>query len=244
MLLRQESGRRSHSRRRRLVLFAAILVTAVAAIVLVLIGSPRTSSLGTTAAPTTTPQVPSDVRPSSIAPSVSSTSTAASAADGTTATEVPRTTSYRTLAAVAAQAIYTWDTRTSSYSEVYTRLRGWWHVLPDGSNPLAVFAQEFEATGINAGTFASLAGQEAFRTAAVESMTCDEELAEVRERPAPWLGLHVCTVLVRITDQTVNSRNAYTAPVSVMVNCPPAATAPPDRCIMVGFYATPSRIVY
>jgi hypothetical protein len=109
---------------------------------------------------------------------------------------------------------------------------------------LAVFAQEFEATGINAGTFASLAGQGAFRTAIAESLTCDEELAEVRERPAPWLGLHVCTVSLRVVDQTATSRNAYTAPVSVLVNCPPAATAPPDRCMMVGFYATSSRIVY
>ncbi|KRE65684.1 hypothetical protein ASG92_17030 [Arthrobacter sp. Soil736] len=109
---------------------------------------------------------------------------------------------------------------------------------------MAVLAHEFEATGINAGAFASLAGQKAFRTATAESMTCDEELAEVRERPAPWLGLHVCTVALRVVDQTANARNAFMAAVSVIVNCPPAANAPPDRCTMAGFYATPSRIVY
>ena len=63
------------------------------------------------------------------------------------------------------QLIYTWDTRRASYSEVYSGLRNWWHVLPDGSNPLAVFVQEFEATGINAGTYQYLAGQQAYRSA-------------------------------------------------------------------------------
>jgi hypothetical protein len=242
MSLSRESVRSGQSRRRRLWLFAAIVVAVVA--VLLVMGSPRPPSRSTTAVPTTSPQAPSTGRPSSPAPSVSTGSTTAPATEGTSAIAVPRTTNYRALVTAAAQAIYSWDTRTSSYSEVYTRLRGWWDVLPDGSNPLAVFAQEFEATGINAGTFASLAGQEAFRTATAESMTCDEELAEVRERPAPWLGLHICTVSLRVVDQTANSRNAYSAPVSVMVNCPPAATAPPDRCTMVGFYATPSRIVY
>jgi hypothetical protein len=72
--------------------------------------------------------------------------------------EAPRTVDYRKLASAAAKAIYTWDTRTASYSEVYSRLRNWWNVLPDGSNPLTVFVQEFEATGINAGSYASLAG--------------------------------------------------------------------------------------
>jgi hypothetical protein len=240
MSLSRGSGRRGQ---RRLWLFAAVLAAAVTA-VLILVGSPRPPSTSTTAVPIAPPQASSTGRPSPSIPSVSTGSTTAPAAEGTVAIEVPRTTNYRALATAAAQAIYSWDTRTSSYSEVYTRLRGWWDVLPDGSNPMTVFAQEFEATGINAGAFASLAGQGAFRTATAESMTCDEELAEVREHPAPWLGLHVCTVFMRVVDQTANSRNAYSAPVSVMVNCPPAATAPSDRCAMVGFYAAPSRIVY
>ncbi len=156
----------------------------------------------------------------------------------------PRTADFRQLAAAAATAIYTWDTRTSSYSEVYSRLRDWWDVLPDGSNPLAVLVQEFEATGVNAGSYATLADQQAHRSAAVESLHCDSELAKVRERPAPWAGLHVCTVSVSVLDQSISARNTYTAPVSVMVNCPPAVTAPTDHCVMVGFYAAPSRILY
>lgn len=156
----------------------------------------------------------------------------------------PRTADFRQLAAAAATAIYTWDTRTSSYSEVYSRLRDWWDVLPDGSNPLAVFVQEFEATGVDAGSYATLADQQARRSAAVESLHCDSELAKVRERPAPWAGLHVCTASVSVLDQSISARNTYTAPVSVMVNCPPAVTAPTDHCVMVGFYAAPSRIVY
>jgi hypothetical protein len=107
-----------------------------------------------------------------------------------------------------------------------------------------VFVQEFEATGINAGTYQYLSGQQAFRSAEVESMMCDSELAKVRERPAPWAGLHVCTVSLHVLDQSASTRNTYTAPVSVMVNCPPAASAPVDHCIMVGFYAAPNRIVY
>jgi hypothetical protein len=157
---------------------------------------------------------------------------------------VPRTTDFRKLASAAATAIYTWDTRKASYSEVYSGLRNWWHVLPDGSNPLAVFVQEFEATGINAGTYQYLAGQKAYRSAGVESMMCDSELAKVRQRPAPWAGLHICTVSLRVLDQSISARNTYTAPVSVMVNCPPAASAPEDHCTMVGFYAAPNRIVY
>ncbi|MBP1235198.1 hypothetical protein JOE40_000666 [Arthrobacter sp. PvP102] len=156
----------------------------------------------------------------------------------------PRTMDFRKLAAAAATAIYTWDTRRASYSEVYSGLRNWWHVLPDGSNPLAVFVQEFEATGINAGTYQFLAGQRAYRSATAESVMCDSELAKVRERPAPWTGLHVCTISLRILDQSISARNMYTAPVSVMVNCPPAASAPADHCIMVGFYAAPNRVLY
>ncbi len=156
----------------------------------------------------------------------------------------PKGGGYRQLALMAAQEIYTWDTRSSSYTEVYSRLRSMWTLLPDGSNPLNVLVQEFEATGITAGTYTSLAGQEAHRIGSAESVACDGELAKVRDYPAPWLGLHVCTVKVNVVDRTARGENAYVAPVSVMVNCPPAPTAPDDRCAMVGFYATASRIVY
>lgn len=157
---------------------------------------------------------------------------------------VPKPTDFRAISASAAQAIYTWDTRTSSYSEVYGRMRDLWVLLPDGSNPWTVLVQEFEATGVNAGSFATLAGQGAYREAKSESLACDDQLVKVRERPAPWRGLHVCTVRLQVTDNTSTSTNSYSAPVSVMVNCPPATTAPADRCVMVGFYASSDRIVY
>jgi hypothetical protein len=174
----------------------------------------------------------------------SETLTTAPAVEGPDRYGPPRTTDFRKLASAAATAVFTWDTRGASYSEVYSGLRSWWQVLPDGSNPLAVFVQEFEATGINPGTYQYLAGQQAYRSARVESMMCDSELAKVRERPAPWAGLHVCTVSLHVIDQSISARNTYTAPVSLMVNCPPAASAPADHCIMVGFYAAPNRIVY
>ncbi|NWL29130.1 hypothetical protein DM794_19040 [Paenarthrobacter ureafaciens] len=148
------------------------------------------------------------------------------------------------MASAAAEAIYTWDTRSSSYSEVYGMMRDLWVLLPDGSNPWTVLVQQFEATGINAGSFVTLAGQGAFRVAKSESLMCDEQLVKVRERPAPWPGLHVCTVQLSVEDHTSASTNSYSAPVSVMVNCPPAPTAPADRCVMVAFYATSDRIVY
>lgn len=156
----------------------------------------------------------------------------------------PKPTDFRAIAASAAQTIYTWDTRTSSYSEVYGRIRDLWVLLPDGSNPWTVLVQEFEATGVNAGSFATLAGQGAYREAKSESLACDDQLVKVRERPAPWRGLHVCTVRLQVTDHTSTSTNSYSAAVSVMVNCPPATTAPADRCVMVGFYASSDRIVY
>jgi hypothetical protein len=156
----------------------------------------------------------------------------------------PRTKDFRELASAAAKTIYTWDTRSASYSDVYSGLRNWWHLLPDGSNPLAVFVQEFESTGVNAGSYVSLAGQQAHRSATVDSLQCDSELAKVRERPAPWDGLHVCTVFVQVVEESASAHNTYSAPVSVMVNCPPASTAPADTCVMVGFYAASSRIVY
>lgn len=160
------------------------------------------------------------------------------------ASALPKPTDFREVASAAAEAIYTWDTRTSSYSDVYGRIRDLWVLLPDGSNPGSVLVQEFEATGVNAGSYATLAGEGAFRVAKSESLTCDEQLIKVRERPAPWPGLHVCTVRLRVEDNTSASSNSYTAPISVMVNCPPATTAPADRCVMVAFYASSDRIVY
>ncbi|MFX1821795.1 hypothetical protein PV768_18610 [Pseudarthrobacter sp. CC4] len=157
---------------------------------------------------------------------------------------LPRTRDYRALAVAAAKGIYTWDSRSSSYSDIYARVRSWWTLLPDGSNPLSVLVREFEGTGVTAGTFSTLAGQSARRGGTAESPRCDLELAKVQEYPAPWEGLHVCTVTVKVVDESDTGRNAYEAPVTVMVNCPPAVTAPSGRCGMVAFYATTERIVY
>ena len=200
--------------------------------------------------PRTEPVSSSTAEPSPTSPATTSTSpldaspTASGAPDTPAAVAEPRTTDFRRLASAAATAIYTWDTRTASYSEVYSRIRDWWDVLPDGSNPLMVLVQEFEATGVNAGTYATLAGEQARRSATVQSLMCDGELAKVRDHPAPWVGLHVCTATLAVVDQSKSSNNDYVAPVSVMLNCPPATTAPTDHCVVVGFYATPSRIVY
>jgi len=227
---------------RRGLWFAGLTLGIIAAVLFVLGRPAAEPSAGHTPSPSSRPAPESPARPIVGTPSATPTESPAVADPANKA--APLTTSFRELAAAAATAIYTWDTRTASYSEVYSRLRGWWHVLPDGSNPLAVLVQEFEATGINAGSYATLAGQQAHRAAEVQSLMCDGELAKVREQPAPWTGLHVCTVSVRVVDQSVAARNTYTVSVSVMVNCPPAATAPADRCVMVGFYASPNRIVY
>lgn len=157
---------------------------------------------------------------------------------------LPRTLNYRVLAEAAARGIYTWDSRSSSYSDVYARVRSWWELLPDGSNPLSVLVREFEGTGVAASTFAALAEQSAHRSGTAESVHCDLELAKVQEYPAPWDGLHVCTVTLQVVDESNNDKNAYAAPVTVMVNCPPARTAPSERCAMVAFYATAERVVY
>lgn len=154
------------------------------------------------------------------------------------------TRDFRALAVAAAKGIYTWDSRSSSYSDVYARVRSWWELLPDGSNPLSVLVKEFEATGVTASSFTSLGQQSARRSATAQSVRCDLELAKVQEFPAPWTGLHVCTVIVQVVDETSRDRNAYSAPITVMLNCPPAVTAPADRCAMVAFYATADRIVY
>lgn len=223
-------------------LFLAFAVLSVATVLFALTRPTPGPEPGPGPAPSTVPTPQVSATPST-GPQPE-TLTTGPAVEGPDSSGAPRTTDFRKLASAAATAIYTWDTRRASYSEVYSDLRDWWHVLPDGSNPLAVFVQEFEATGINAGTYQYLAGQQAYRSARVESMMCDGELAKVRERPAPWAGLHVCTLSLRVLDQSASARNMYSAPVSVMVNCPPAATAPADRCIMVGFYAAPNRIVY
>ena len=157
---------------------------------------------------------------------------------------LPRTLNYREVAVAAAKGIYTWDSRSSSYSDVYARIRSWWALLPDGSNPLSVLVREFEGTGVTASTFTALTEQAARRSGTAESVRCDLQLAKVQEYPAPWEGLHVCTVTVQVVDESSNGRNAYAAPVTVMVNCPPAVTAPSERCTMVAFYATAERIVY
>lgn len=231
----------SSSKRRWLVL-AFVLLSVVT--VLFAITRPTPRSAPETGPALSTAPTPQSSAAFSTGPQSEALTTAPPAVEGPGRYGPPRTTDFRKLASAVATAVYTWDTRGASYSEVYSGLRNWWHVLPDGSNPLAVFVREFEATGINAGTYQYLAGQQAFRSAGVESMMCDSELAKVRERPAPWVGLHVCTVFLRVLDQSISARNTYTAPVSVMVNCPPAASAPSDHCIMVGFYAAPNRIVY
>lgn len=239
-LTRRIATHGSSSRRRWL--FVVFVVLSVATVLFALTRPTLTPAPEPGPAPSTAPTPQMSATPSGGAqPESLKTAPAVEGPDGY---GVPRTTDFRKLASAAATAIYTWDTRKASYSEVYSGLRNWWHVLPDGSNPLAVFVQEFEATGINAGTYQYLAGQKAYRSAGVESMMCDSELAKVRQRPAPWAGLHICTVSLRVLDQSISARNTYTAPISVMVNCPPAASAPADHCIMVGFYAAPNRIVY
>lgn len=154
------------------------------------------------------------------------------------------TRDFRALAVEAARGIYTWDSRSSSYSDVYARVRSWWELLPDGSNPLSLLVKEFEATGVTATSFASLGQQSARRSATAQSVRCDLELAKVQEFPSPWAGLHVCTVIMQVLDETNRDQNTYSAPITVMLNCPPAITAPADRCAMVAFYATADRIVY
>jgi hypothetical protein len=205
------------------------------------------SGSGGEAAPSTLPTVPAAGEPS-VTPSAQSqlpeAPVPAEASARAKAASLPRTQDHRALALAAAQGIYTWDSRSSSYSDVYARIRSWWELLPDGSNPLSVLVREFEGTGVTAGTFTTLADQSARRSGTAESLRCDLELAKVQEYPAPWEGLHVCTVIVQVVDESSTGRSAYAAPVTVMVNCPPATTAPPGRCALVAFYATAERIVY
>ncbi|MDO5745238.1 MAG: hypothetical protein Q4P23_12300 [Micrococcaceae bacterium] len=158
----------------------------------------------------------------------------------------PQTLDFKAYAEDTARALYTWDARAESYTQVYAHVRGWWVVLPDGSNPLTVYTQEFEGTGINAAAFAQLSTYGAYRTATVIQTGCDGQLAQFGDHPAPWVGLHVCTMTVSVTDRSTAEPHAtaYRVPVSVIVNCPPAATAPAQRCALAGFYTSASRIVY
>ncbi|MFJ6536788.1 hypothetical protein ACIQH5_11190 [Paenarthrobacter sp. NPDC091711] len=197
-----------------------------------------------TGAPPEAPPVASSSTPSVSAAAPRPSAKPSGTTKASAVSPVPGAADFRAVASTAAEAIYTWDTRTSSYSEVYGRVRDLWVLLPDGSNPWTVLVQELEATGVNAGSFVTLAGQGAFREANSESLMCDEQLVKVRERPAPWPGLHVCTVRLHVQDHTSASTNSYSAPLSVMVNCPPAPTAPADSCVMVAFYASSDRIVY
>lgn len=171
---------------------------------------------------------------------------AAEPADVAVSPGEPQTLDFKTYAEDTARALYTWDTRTASYTQVYAHVRSWWLVLPDGSNPLTVYTQEFEGTGINSAAFAQLSAYGAHRTATVIQTGCDGQLAQFREHPAPWVGLHVCTMTVSVTDRSTAEpqATAYRVPVSVIVNCPPAATAPAQRCALAGFYTSASRIVY
>ena len=158
----------------------------------------------------------------------------------------PQTLDFTAYAKETARALYTWDTRASTYTQAYAHVRSWWIVLPDGSNPLTVYTQEFEGTGINSAAFAQLSAYGAYRTATVVQTSCDNALAQFRDHPAPWIGLHVCTMTVSVTDRSAADphKTAYRVPVSVIVNCPPAATAPAHRCALAGFYTSASRIVY
>lgn len=227
-------------RRALLLLFGTLLVVAGIAVVLSMrtpTASPEASRKTTSVAPSFSPATTS---PTSEEPRATISPTVPA---GVSANE-PVTLDFRQLATAAAATIYTWDTRQSTYSETYGRIRAWWHVLPDNSNPLTVFADQFEATGTNAAAYASLSGTHGYRTARAESSACDEQLAQYADFPAPWEGLHVCTVTLSVKEHASSGTNSYTTPISVMVNCPPAVTAPVDRCEMVAFYALPDRIVY
>jgi hypothetical protein len=144
--------------------FIVIVLAALATVIFVLSRPTQVPAVETDSPLSTNPTTEAATSTSSAPTAVASSS--APPVDGNDISASPRTTDYRKLASAAAKTIYTWDTRTSTYSEVYSRLRDWWNLLPDGSNPLTVLVQEFEATGINAGTYASLVGQRAHRTAA------------------------------------------------------------------------------
>ena len=234
---------RSRTGRRRPWILLLVTVVVIAGIAAVLSIRPAEVS---PVASTPVSSVPAAVaNPTATATAVEPTTTPSSPPDQSAVPAgEPSTLDYRLLANVAARNIYTWDTRTATYSETYGRLRSWWHVLPDGSNPLTIFAQQFEATGTNAAAYASLTGAKGYRTAQPVNSSCDGQLAQYVQQPPPWVGLHVCTVTLSIVEHATSGVNKYTAPISVVVNCPPAVSAPADRCEMVAFYAAPERIVY
>lgn len=225
------------ARRRKLVVLVAVVAALIVATAVVFTAKPPApDSLAAQPSATATAPVPATVSTAVVHPKRES--------EPVLGPDEPKTANYKTLATAAAEMIYTWDARNSTFSTVYERVRSWWDVLPDESNPLTVLAQEFQATGVTAASFASLSGMQAYRTAVVSSSACDDQLAQVKTQPAPWVGLHVCTFTLQVTEHQAGGDNSYNAPVSVMVNCPPAANAPADRCVMVGFYASPDRIVY
>ncbi|MCY0906589.1 hypothetical protein [Arthrobacter sp. H14-L1] len=238
---------RNYFMRSRRMWFLLMILATVLALVLALFltpghtGSPQTAVEPTPAASqTATSQTASGTAPGpAVEPTVSPTDVAVSPGE-------PRTLNFRAYAEATAEALYIWDSRTSTYTQVYEHIRSWWMVLADGSNPLTVYTQEFEGTGINAAAFAQLSTYRAYRTAAVVQTSCDNSLAQVRDHPAPWVGLHVCTIVLNVTDRSTTDPHAgpYRVPVSVMVNCPPARTAPADRCVLAGFETTAGRIVY
>ncbi|WP_146070377.1 hypothetical protein [Arthrobacter sp. GMC3] len=236
-------ARRDGTGRRRSWILMLATATAVAGIAAVLsIRPPEVGPVASAPESSATAAVPS---PTGTATAVEPPTMTSSPADQSAAPAgEPSTLDFRQLANIAARSIYTWDTRTATYSEMYGRLRGWWHVLPDDSNPLTIFAQQFEATGTNAAAYASLTGAKGYRTAQPVNASCDEQLAQFVQQPPPWVGLHVCTVTLSVVEHATSGVNKYTAPVSVVVNCPPAVSAPADRCEMVAFYAAPERIVY
>ena|GEM_PF-1849386 len=227
-------------RRWALLLIAAVAIAGIAAVL-----SIRTPN---TATGTIAPAPPSSTRATHAPTSAGATQRPTAATPlpdaGPVPAGEPSTLDFRRLAAAAARAVYTWDTRTATYSQTYGRLRNWWHVLPDGSNPLTVFATQFEATGTNAAAYASLTGSQGHRTAHLMNASCDSQLAQYVQHPPPWAGMHVCTETLAVTEHATSGTNNYTAPVSVVVNCPPAATAPANRCDVVAFYAAADRIVY
>lgn len=233
--------RRPRGRFRRWVLLfvAAAAIAGIAAVLSIRAPGAATTVSGLAPASTATANPPLRSPAAAERPTAASPSPVTAVPSGQ-----PSTLDFRKLAAAAARAVYTWDTRTATYSQTYGRLRSWWNVLPDGSNPLTVFAQQFEATGTNAAAYASLTGSKGYRTASLVNSSCDGELAQFVQHPPPWAGMHVCTVTLAVAEHATSGTNNYTAPVSVILNCPPAATAPADRCDMVAFYAAPDRIVY
>jgi hypothetical protein len=240
--MRGASAWKSYLPRSRQQWFLMAILGTLTAVVIALFLLPGTStSQRATSVPASPPQASQTATVTGLAVAVTPAPVDVAVSPGE-----PQTLDFEAYAKDTARALYTWDTRTSSYTQSYARVRSWWVILPDGSNPLTVYTQEFEATGINSAAFAQLSAYGAYRTATVVQASCDNELAQFRDHPAPWVGLHVCTMTVSVTDRSTADphKTPYRVPVSVMVNCPPAATAPAHRCALAGFYTSASRIVY